>query len=86
MWTKFLSILATYVEMKNGGNANDISKYLRLGASIAGATKTVNEALAAATAKVELLVAEDRGLTEDENAELDASIEAKLAEIANTPI
>ena len=82
MWSKFLSVLATYVEMKSGG-PSDASRFLRLGATIAGATVAVKEDLEAATAKIQALVDEDRAPTQEELDEVDASIEAKLKAIAD---
>jgi hypothetical protein len=81
MWGKFLSVLAVYVEMKSGG-PNDVSRFLKLGAAIDNARVDVKEQLEAATAKIQTLVAEDRAPTLEELAEVDASVEAKLAAIA----
>lgn len=85
MWSKFLSVLATYVEMKSGG-PNDVSRYLRLGAAIENAAGEVKEDLEVATAKIQALVDADRAPTAEEIADVDASIEAKLAAIAGVDL
>lgn len=86
MWGRFLSVLAAYVEMKNAGHPNDVSRFLRLGASIDNARVTVKERLEEAMVKVQALVDEDRLPTHEELAEVDASITARLKEIAQADL
>lgn len=81
-FSRFLEILGALVVMKNGGEQNDVSKllnYARLGLR---AGDVGREYFEAAVAKVEQLVAEDRGLTELELADLDTAIRTKLARAA----
>jgi hypothetical protein len=85
-WFDFLSLIATLAERRKENGAADVVKLLRLGASIGKAGEAGREALLEATAKVRQLVDEDRGLTDDENASLDASIEDKLARAAAVQI
>jgi hypothetical protein len=81
-WYEFLSLLAMLVERRKENGAADVAKLLHLGAAAGKAGAAGKEALEAAVAKVKQLVAEDRGLTDEENAALDASIEDKLARAA----
>jgi len=74
-WYQFLSVIAQLV----GGDAG---KLLMLGAAAGRAGAAGKQALAEATAKAQQLVDEKRGLTPEENAALDASIEEKLAAAA----
>ncbi len=82
----FLEALSALATLKNGGVGNDLSKLLQLGAVGVRAAEQGKTGLEEATAKVQQLVDEDRGLTVDENAALDASIDAKLDAIAKTEI
>jgi hypothetical protein len=79
---RFLSVVSTLVVMRNGGVENDVSRALKLGAIAARGGEEAKRELEAATAKVQQLVDEDRALTADESAAIDASIESKLAAIA----
>lgn len=78
----FLEALSLLVKMKNGGEPNDVSKLLELGATGARAKGDFDVAFTEARDKVQQLVNEDRGLTDEESAAIDASIEAKLARAA----
>jgi hypothetical protein len=83
---KFLEVLGALVLMKNGGQPNDLSRlinYARLGAR---AGDKGREYFEAATAKVKQLVDEDRSLTEQEIADLNAQIRGKLARAAGVEI
>lgn len=75
---KLLQLLSVLATAKNGGVATDLSKLLQLGSAATRAGEAGRAELEAAVAKVQQLVDEDRGLTDDENAALDASIEEKL--------
>lgn len=79
---RFLEVLGTLVRMRNGGEENDVTRlinYARLGAR---AGDTGKRYLVAAVQKVEQLVAEDRHMTDAELAEIEASIQNKLARAA----
>lgn len=79
---RFLEVLGVLVRMKNGGEENDVSRllnYARLGIRAGDQGK---QHLKAAVLKVEQLVAEDRSLTDQERADLDAAITGKLARAA----
>lgn len=83
---QFLSVLSSLVQARNGGQANDVTRLLNYGAAGVRAGSTLEEGLKDATLKVQQLVDEDRSLTDAETAELDASIEAKLARAAGAKI
>lgn len=79
---QFLETLALLVALKNGGRENDVTRMLRLAAVGARAKANLKEALDEARAKVQELVDQDRSLTDEENAAIDASIAEKLARAA----
>jgi hypothetical protein len=79
---QFLSLASSLVRMKNGGIENDVSKLLQWGGLAAKAGESGRRELAEATAKVQQLVDEDRGLTDSENDALDRAIADKLARAA----
>jgi hypothetical protein len=86
-WYEFLMLLAQLVDQrKYGGNNADIIRLLKLGAAAGKAGVAGKEALEQATAKVKQLVTENRGLTNEEEAALDASIEDKLTRAAAVEI
>jgi hypothetical protein len=82
MLIRLLQALALLVEMKNGGEPNDISRMLKYAHLAARAGDKGKQHLQAAVAKVEQLVREDRGLTELELRDLDNAIRGKLARAA----
>lgn len=82
----FLGALAELVRMKNGGTDNDVSKLLDYAKLGARAGDTGKRHLEKAVAVVQQLVAEDRALTDQELADLDASIRDKLARAAGVQI
>jgi hypothetical protein len=79
---RFFQVLGTLVTMRNGGVDNDLSRLLNYARMGALAGDKGREHLKAAVAKVEQLVAEDRSLTDEELADLDAAIKGKLARAA----
>lgn len=85
-WYEFLTLLAALVERRKENGGADVAKFLRLGAAAGKAGEEGRAALQEATDKVRQLVAEERGLTDEESAALDASIEDKLARIASIEI
>jgi hypothetical protein len=86
-WYEFLMLLAQLVDQrKYGGNNADVVRLLKLGAAAGKAGAAGKEALEQATAKVKQLVAENRGFTQAEEAELDASIADKLSRAASVEI
>lgn len=82
----FLETLSALAQLKTGGVPNDLSRLLHLGAVGVRVAAEGKTGLEEATAKVQQLVSEDRGLTDDENAAIDASINRKLKQIADTVI
>ena len=81
-----LESLSALAMLKNGGQNNDLTRLMQLAAAGARTAQAGKTGLEEATAKVQQLVDEDRGLTDAENAAVDASIEAKLDAIAKTEI
>lgn len=81
-WYQFLMLLAQLAEQRKENGGADLAKLLRLGAAAGRAGAAGKQALADATAKVQQLVDEGRGLTDEENASIDASIDDKLARAA----
>lgn len=82
---KFLQILGLYSQLKVGEGAG-ITKLLKLAASGARAGEPFKERLEEGTTLVQKLVDENRGLTPEEDRELDDSIAAHLQAIADTQI
>lgn len=83
---RLLTALATLARLKNGGEENDLSillNYARMGLR---AGDTGKRYLQAAADKVEQLVREDRGLNDQERADLDAAIRGKLARAAGVVV
>lgn len=78
----FLEAIGALAQLKAGGQNNDITRLLNLAAAGVKTAELGKTGLEEATKKVQQLVDEDRGLTDAENAALDASIEGKLAAIA----
>jgi hypothetical protein len=86
IFAKLLEGLHVLALMKAGGTETDLSKLLHLGGLAAAAGEEGRAELEAAVAKVKQLVDEDRGLTAEELAALDASIQSKIDRIANVDL